>query len=163
VALNLITTCWRLEIGKNTGGCDCGVHRCNGSGIILLKVPRWLPHSNKLRRGATEVTGASMATLAVRPRRNGYRHGDKLQSVIKSIPLWDLLPSRGYALLAKHESWRRKHESARGSSVARDWAGDPIQSLYHWNLYSVSLIDQVWAGFSPDFTWQQGHRSIAKL
>jgi hypothetical protein len=27
-----------------------------------------------------------MATLAVRPRRNDYRHGDKHQSAIKSIP-----------------------------------------------------------------------------
>jgi hypothetical protein len=163
VALNLITTCWRPEIGKNTGGCDCGVHRCNSLGIILLKVPWWLPHSNKLWRGATEVTRASTATLAVRQRRNGYRHGDKLQSAIKSIPPRDLLPSHGYPLLAKHESRRRKHEYARGSTVARDWAGDPIQSLYHWNLYSVSLTYQVWAGFSPDFTWQQGHRSVAKL
>ena len=82
----MVTACWRPEIGKNMGGCDRGVHRCNGARIILLRVPRLLPHSNKLRRGATEVTGASTATLAVRPRRNGYRHGDKLQSAIKSIP-----------------------------------------------------------------------------
>jgi hypothetical protein len=86
LGLNLVTACWRPEIGKNTGGCDRGVHRCNGSRIILLRVPRLLPHSNKVRCGATEVTGASMTTLVVRPRRNGYRHGDKLQSAIKSIP-----------------------------------------------------------------------------
>jgi hypothetical protein len=28
---------------------------------------------------------------------------------------------------------------------------------------SVSLTNKVWGGFPPDFTWQQGHRSIAKL
>jgi hypothetical protein len=81
----LITTCWRPEIGKNTGGCDRGVHRCNGARIILLRVPQLLQRSNKLWRGATRVTGASTATLAVWPRRDGYRHGDKLQSAIKSI------------------------------------------------------------------------------
>jgi hypothetical protein len=58
----LITACWRPEIGKNTGGCDRGVHRCNGARIILLRGPRLLPHSNKLRRGATGVTGASTVT-----------------------------------------------------------------------------------------------------
>jgi hypothetical protein len=35
--------------------------------------------------------------------------------------------------------------------------------LYHRIALSVSLTDQVWAGFSPDFTWQPGHRSVAKL
>jgi hypothetical protein len=80
----LVTAYWRPEIGKNTGGCDRGVRRCNGPKTILLRVPPLLPHSNKLRRGATKVTGASTATLAVCPRRNGYRHGDKLQSAIKS-------------------------------------------------------------------------------
>jgi hypothetical protein len=54
-----------------------GVHRRNGSKIVLLIVPRLLSHSNKPRRGTTEVTGVSTATPAVRPRRNGYRHGDK--------------------------------------------------------------------------------------
>jgi hypothetical protein len=115
VALNLATACWRPEIGKNTGGYDRGVHRCKGSRIILLRVPRLLPHSNKLRRGATEVTGASTTMLAVRPRRNGYRHGDKLQSTIKSIPSWDLLPSLGYPLRAKHESRRPAQIWTRGS------------------------------------------------
>jgi hypothetical protein len=38
-----------------------------------------------------------------------------------------------------------------------------FRALYHHESYSVSLTDQVWAGFSPDFTWQQGQRSIAKL
>jgi hypothetical protein len=33
----LITACWRPEIGKNTGGCDHGVHRCNSARIILLR------------------------------------------------------------------------------------------------------------------------------
>jgi hypothetical protein len=68
------------------GGCNRGSHRCNGARRILLRVPRLLPHSNKLRRGATEVTGASTATLVVRPRRSDYNHGDKLQFAILSIP-----------------------------------------------------------------------------
>jgi hypothetical protein len=126
VALNLVMTCWRPEIGKNTGGCDRDVHRCNGSRIILLRVPRLLPHSNKLWRGTTEVTGASTTTLAVRPRHNGYRHGDKLQSAIKSIPPWDILPSRGYPMRAKHESWWPAKIWPRESSVVSlmSWQSD---------------------------------------
>ena len=49
-------------------------------------VPRLQPRSKKLRRGAAEVTGASMATLVVRPRRSDYTHGDKLQFAILSLP-----------------------------------------------------------------------------
>jgi hypothetical protein len=33
----LITVCWRPKIGKNTGRCDRGVHRCNDARIILLR------------------------------------------------------------------------------------------------------------------------------
>jgi hypothetical protein len=139
VALKLVTACWRPEIGKNTGGCDRGVHGCNSSRIILLRVPWLLPHSNKLRRGATEVTRASTATLVVRPHRNSYRHGDKLQSAIKSIPPWDLLPSRGYPLRAKHESRRPAQIQTRGSPAASllSWQSDrdtvPSRILFSWS------------------------------
>ena len=68
------------------GGCNRGVHRCNGARITLLRVPRLPPHGNKLGRGATEVTGASTASPVVRPRRNDYNHGDKLKFAILSIP-----------------------------------------------------------------------------
>jgi hypothetical protein len=44
-----------------------GVHRSNGSKVVLLSVPRLLPHSNKPRRGTTEVIGVSTAT-----RRSGH-------------------------------------------------------------------------------------------
>jgi hypothetical protein len=55
-------------------------------------------------------------------------------------------------------------KSRHGSvAAARCAVPEIFLLLYHWNLYSVSLTDQVWAGFSPDFTWQQGHRSVAKL
>jgi hypothetical protein len=139
VASNFTMMRWRPEIGKNTGGCDRGVHRCNGSRIILLRVPRLLPRSNKLRRGATEVIGASTATLAVWPRRNGYRHGDRLQSAIKSIPPWDFLPSRGYPLRAKHESrWPaqiRTHGSPAASLLS--WQSNPVtvpsRILFSWS------------------------------
>jgi hypothetical protein len=139
LGLNLVTACWRPEIRKNTSGCDRGVLRCNGSRIILLRVPRVQPHSNKLRRGATEVTGASTATLAVRPRRNGYRHGDKLQSAIKSNPSWDLLPSHGYPLRAQHESRWPAQIWMRGSQAGSllSWQSDrytvPSRILFSWS------------------------------
>jgi hypothetical protein len=50
--------------------------------------------------------------------------------------------------------------------VARRWRGDQnlIQSVtVPRDCSLVSLTDQVWAGFSPDFTWQQGHCYVAKL
>jgi hypothetical protein len=55
-----------------------GVHRCSGSERVSLSVPRLLPHSEESRRGIIEITRVSTTTPAVRPRRNGYRHGDKL-------------------------------------------------------------------------------------
>jgi hypothetical protein len=68
------------------GGCNCGSHWCNGARRILLRVPRLLSRSNKLRRGATEVTDASTAIPVARPRRCDYNHSDKLPFAILSIP-----------------------------------------------------------------------------
>jgi hypothetical protein len=64
-----------------------GVHRCIGSERVSSIVPRLLPRSKESRCGITEVAGVSTTTLAVRPCRNGYRHGDKL-------PLRPYLPPR---------------------------------------------------------------------
>jgi hypothetical protein len=94
---------------------------------------------------------ASTATLAVRPRRNSYRHGDKLQSAIKSIPPWDLLPSRGYPLRAKHESRRPAQIQTRGSPVASllSWQSDrdtvPSRILFSWS--DIALLRAIWAKF----------------
>jgi hypothetical protein len=66
---------------------NCGVHQCSGSERVSSSVPRLLPRSKESRRGIIEVAGVSTMTPAVRPRRNGYRHGDKL-------PLRPYLPPR---------------------------------------------------------------------
>jgi hypothetical protein len=55
-----------------------GVHRCSGSERVSLSVPRLLPRSEESRHGIIEVAGVSTTTLSVWPRRNDYRHGDKL-------------------------------------------------------------------------------------
>jgi hypothetical protein len=115
---------WSWRSGGRRGGRALasrirGVHWRNGSMIVLLSVPRLLPHSNKPRRGATEVTGVSTTTLVVWPRRNGYRRGDKLQSTIKSTPFLIFSPSRYYASLVLHKSLRSARILARRSSTAR--------------------------------------------
>jgi hypothetical protein len=63
-----------------------GVHLCSGSERVSLSVPRLLPRSEESllprseesRRGIIEIAEVSTTTPAVRPRRNGYRHNDKL-------------------------------------------------------------------------------------
>jgi hypothetical protein len=77
VVANLEETRGDRRGGRALAQRRSGVHRRNGSKIVLLSVPRLLPHSNKPQCGTTEVTGVSMAIPAVWPRRNGYRHGDK--------------------------------------------------------------------------------------
>jgi hypothetical protein len=86
VAANLEETRDGRRGGRALAQKNHGIHRCNGSTIVLLSVPRSLPHSNKPRRGTIEVTGASTTTLAVRPRRNGYRRGDKPPSRPHLLP-----------------------------------------------------------------------------
>jgi hypothetical protein len=106
VAANLEETCGDRRGGRALAQRTRGVHRRNVSTIVLLSVPRSLPHSNKPRRGTTEVTGVSMATPAVRPRRNGYRRGDKPLLRPNPRPRAIFLPPREYPLRAKHESRR---------------------------------------------------------
>jgi hypothetical protein len=77
VVANLEETRGGRRGGRALAQRRCGIHRRNGSKIVLLSVPWLLPHSNKPRRGTTEVTGVSTIIPAVRPRRNGYRRGDK--------------------------------------------------------------------------------------
>jgi hypothetical protein len=95
-----------------------GVHRCSGSERVSLGVPPLLPRSEESRRGITEVAGVSTTTSAVRPRRNGYRHGDKLPLTTSASPR-DLLPPRGYPLRVWHESRRPARICTRGSLAAR--------------------------------------------
>jgi hypothetical protein len=48
----------------------------------------------------------------------------------------------------------------------RRWRGDQnliLSVTAPWDCSSVSLTDQVWGEFPPDFTWQQDHCSVAKL
>jgi hypothetical protein len=63
-----------------------GVHWCRGSEIVILGVPRLLPHSKESRRGITKVTGVYTTTPAVRPRRMATGAVDKLHPATKSAP-----------------------------------------------------------------------------
>jgi hypothetical protein len=56
--------------GEEHGGCNRGGHGCNSAWIMLPRVPRRSPRSNKLRRGTTGFTGVSTAAQADRPRRS---------------------------------------------------------------------------------------------
>jgi hypothetical protein len=105
--------------GRALAQIICGVHRRNGSTIVLLSAPQSLPHSNKPRHGITEVTGVSTVTPAVRPRRNGYRRGDKPLPRPNPRPCVIFLHPREYPLRAKHESRRPVRIRVRGSPVAR--------------------------------------------
>jgi hypothetical protein len=75
VACELDVVRWRPERKKNTGGFNRGVHRCNGSTIVILSVPRLLPHSNEPRRGIPEENGDSRGNgrAATSPAQVGKR------------------------------------------------------------------------------------------
>ena len=55
----MVVVHWRPERKKNTGGFNRGVHRCNDSTIVILSVPRLLPHSNEPWCGISEENGDS--------------------------------------------------------------------------------------------------------
>ena len=81
---------WRPERKKNTGGFNRGVHRCNGSTIAILSVPRLLPHSNEPRRGIPEENGDSRVNgcAATSPAQVGKRQSDHIvlcSSVMRSF------------------------------------------------------------------------------
>jgi hypothetical protein len=70
---------WRPERKKNTGGFNRGVHRCNGSTIVILCVPRLLLHNNEPWHGIPEENGdsrgngrAAMSPAQVGKRQSGY-------------------------------------------------------------------------------------------
>jgi hypothetical protein len=67
VVANLEKTCGDRRGGRILAQRIRGVHRRNGSKVVLLSVPRLLPHSNKPWHGTTEVNGVSTAT-----RRSGH-------------------------------------------------------------------------------------------
>jgi hypothetical protein len=94
MAANLKATCGGRRGGRALVQRICGVHRHNGSMIVLLSAPQ---------RGTTEFTGVSTVTLVVRPRRNGCRHGDKPLPRPNPRPCAIFLPPREYPLRAKHE------------------------------------------------------------
>jgi hypothetical protein len=75
VARDLDVVRWRLERKKNTGGFNSGIHRCNGSTIAILSVPRLQPHSNEPRRGIPEENGDSRGNgrAATSPAQVGKR------------------------------------------------------------------------------------------
>jgi hypothetical protein len=114
VAANLKETRGGRRKGRALAQRICGVHRCNGSTIVLLSAPWSLSHSNKPQHGTTEVTGVSTVTPVVRPRRNGYRRGDKPLLWPNPRPRAIFLPPREYPLRAKHESRRPVWIRARG-------------------------------------------------
>jgi hypothetical protein len=79
VARELDIVCWRPERKKNTGGFNRGVHRCNDSTIVILSVPRLLPHSNEPQRGIPKENGdsrgngcAAKSPAQVGKRQSGY-------------------------------------------------------------------------------------------
>jgi hypothetical protein len=140
VAANLKEMCSGRRGGRALAQRIRGVHRCNSSTIVLLSVPQSLPHSNKPQRGTTEVTGVSTATPAVRPRRNGYRRGDKPLLRPNPRPRAIFLPSREYPLRAKHESRRPARIRARGSPAARGTEPWDIFATVPLEVASVVLI-----------------------
>jgi hypothetical protein len=124
-----------------------GVHRCSGSERASSSVPRLLPCSKESRRGIIVVAGVSTTTPAVRPRRNGYRHSDKL-------PVQPYLPPREYPQCARHKSRWPTQIRTRGSSAARGtepW--DISVALFHGKFDSERLTEQL-APRSWIFAWE---------
>jgi hypothetical protein len=96
-----------------------GVHRCSGSEMVSLGMPRLLPRSKEPRCGIIEVAGVSTTTLAVWPRRTATSAVDKLHPATKSAPLLIFSPSRHYPARVQHESPRSARILAQRSPVAR--------------------------------------------
>jgi hypothetical protein len=114
-----------------------GVYRCNGSRIVILSVPRLLPHNSEPRRGITEVTGVSTATPADRPRRTAtgvvisFRL-DQIHSPARSF----YLPVDIHCLpRTNHDDW---HESERAGYRRRGGLNPEIFSLlYHQGQHQL--------------------------
>jgi hypothetical protein len=153
VALNLVTACWRPEIGKNTGGCDHGVHRCNDSRIILQRVPRLLPHSTSY-----SVAQPRSPELPRRRWRSGHV-ATATATVINFNPRSNPFPREIFYLLrdilcvpsTNHGDQRKSgHVDRRRRAY---WAGNPIRILYHHIVPSERLTEQNQGWFSPNSMW----------
>jgi hypothetical protein len=105
-----------------------GVHRCSGSEMVCLGVPRLLLRSKEPRCGIIEVAGVSKTTLAVRPRRTAIDAMDKLHPATKSAPLRSfhppgtILPESSTNRHDQRESLRRGHRQ-RGGLNLRSFCG----------------------------------------
>jgi hypothetical protein len=163
VAANLKETHGGRRGGRALAQWIRGVHRRNGSTIVLLSAPQSLPHSNKPRCGTTEVTGVSTATPAVWPRRNGYRRGDKPLPRPNPCPRAIFLLPREYPLRAKHESRRPAWIRARGSPAARGTEPWDIFATVPSEVASVFLTEHFAARFASDFMWWPDQLSASKL
>jgi hypothetical protein len=117
-----------------------GVHRCSGSEIVILGVPRLLPRSNESRHGITKVAGVSTTTPAVRPRRMATRVVDKLHPATQFAHHLIFSPSRYYPARIQHESSRSLWILAQRSPVVR---GTESWDLFQL-LYNGILIQSAW-------------------
>jgi hypothetical protein len=151
VAANLEETRGGRRGGRALAQRIRGIHRRNGSTIVLLSVPHSLTHSNKPWRGTTEVTGVSTATPVVQPRHNGYRHSDKPLPRPNPRPCAIFLPPREYPPRAKHESRRLARIRARGSPAARGTEPLDIFVTVPSKAASVVLTEHFAARFASDF------------
>jgi hypothetical protein len=128
-----------------------GIHRCSGSERVSLGVPWLLPRSEESRRGIIEVAGVSTTTSAVRPRRKGYRHGDKLTLRPHLLPREIFyLPVDIHCVPGKNHGDRRK--SGRADHRRRGGLNPRIfQCTVPLEASSVVLTEHFTTRFTLDF------------
>jgi hypothetical protein len=153
---------WCLNLAWHGGGrregralwLNRGIHRCNGLRIVILSVPRLLPHSSEARHGITEVTGVSTATPAVRPCRTAtgavisFRR-DQIRAPTRSF----YLPEDIHCVTSTNHGDRCESERAghrrRGGLIHEIFSllyhqGQLqlfLQSVLHRNLLQISCSD----------------------
>jgi hypothetical protein len=113
-----------------------GVHRCSGSERVSSSVPRLQPRSKESRCGIIEVAGVSTTTPAVRPRRNGYRHSDKLP-LRPYLPPHEIfhLPVNTHSVPGTNPGDRRK--SGRADHRRR---GGLNPGIFQWHCTMENMI-----------------------